>query len=321
MLSLPKFLYPSVLSVDISPDAVTILSLSLLDKKYSIEAYGSAVLPPQSIKGHLIDDIDAIAYQIKHLIGKTKRYFKYAVLAIPEAATMSKMIQINSNLREQALEEAVLNEIKNYIPYPLDEINIDFHMLGSALNQPSMVDVFVIASKIEYIENRVAIAKRAGLGVKAIDVELYAIQRAIRLLILSISHAKNSRVIAFCALYARRMQFIILQDMSILFSRSEAFYADSDDPIAYKTWALEQIQHAFQFFFSNHAIMIEQLVVMGNITNLSDMVECLEEQLTIPVGIVNPLESISLGGYVHPPHTIKDNSLPITALGLALRQV
>ncbi len=317
MLSLPKFLHRSVLTIDISPDVLTILSLSTINKKYCIEAYGRAILPPESIKGHLIKDIEAIAYQIKHLITQTKQYFKYAVLAIPEAATISKIIQINSNVSEQALEEAVLHEIKNYIPYPIHEINIDFHLLGGSLKQAAMLDVLVVASKTEYIENRLAIAKRAGLSVKAIDVESYAIERAIGLLMPPINPIKN---IAFCELDAKRMQFAILENMSIVFSRREGFYFNPEEPLTYENWAVEQIQHALQFFFSNHATMIEQLVLSGDVTNLSGMAQRLEEQLVIPISIVNPLGALSLGRHVD-PHTMKDHSLPITALGLALRQV
>ncbi len=99
------------------------------------------------------------------------------MLAVPDAVVISKIVQLNASLTSREIEEAVFIEVGNDIAYRFDELCIDFTLLNSAIKNPEIMDVLIIATHTENIQKRTEISQRAGLEVKIIDIESYAIER------------------------------------------------------------------------------------------------------------------------------------------------
>ncbi len=94
----------------------------------------------------MLKDIGAVAASIKKLIDRTRMSTKEVALAVPDSTVISKIVQINAGLSDKEIEELVVVEADKYIPYPIDEINLDFEVLGHSAKNANMLDVLIVAS-------------------------------------------------------------------------------------------------------------------------------------------------------------------------------
>src|SRR2546423_13667268 len=103
-------------------------------------------------------------------------------LALPAAMVITKKIIVPASQKEEELELTVEAEANQYIPFALDEVNLDFQILGGAPNNADEVEVLIAASRKEKVEDRVAAAEGAGLKPRVMDVESYASEEAFRMI-------------------------------------------------------------------------------------------------------------------------------------------
>lgn len=172
MLAIRRKKTSSILGIDINSTSVKIVEISCTQGQYCIEGYGHTALSQNPM------DSSVVLTQIKALLVSENLSSKKAVIAVPNVAIISKVIQMNACIQEQDIEEWVWMEAGKYIPYPLDEISLDFNLLGASSNHSERLDILVVACRTENVEQRVELIRSAGLVVKIVDVESYAIERA-----------------------------------------------------------------------------------------------------------------------------------------------
>ena len=223
MLKLFKSKHRSILGVDISSTSVKILEVSSSGDQYCVEWYGSAILPENAMEGNIVKNVDAVASTIKKLIANAQFSSRLVALAVPDSSAISKIIQVNDGLSDQEIEEVVVTEADKYIPYPIDEINIDFNVLGHSAKNAAMLDVLIVASRAENVSNRVEVITRAGLDAKIVDVESYAVERVTQLLKSELPAGGEKKNIAIIDIGAVYTHLFVLHGMKIIFSREEEF--------------------------------------------------------------------------------------------------
>lgn len=330
MLNLSKSQYRPMVGIDISPTDVKLIAMSCRGDDYYVEAYGRARLPKPAIAGHLIKDSGNIAAVIKNLIAATHLPFKEAIIAVPESSVITKIIQINKGLSDSELEKSVIFAAKKYIPDFMTEVNMDFHVIGPCATDTTMLDVLIVVAKADHINRRVEVIKRAGLEVKIIDVELYAIERAVHLL------ESQARAIALLMLEPTSTRLFILQDMHIIFSREEEYSNKSmvaeaipayelcpqeDVVSSFKALMLNQAKRLLQFFAStNQSVLLEQLLLTGTRATLP-MAAFLQAHFNIPTSIADPIASVHLSDKICKKTIATDSPLLMLACGLALRGI
>lgn len=207
----------SILGIDITSTAVKILEISGNGTPFCVERYGREVLPVNALEGHVIKDMDAVAHCIKKLIDKLQTNCKQVVLAVPDAAIISKVVQINEGLNDEEMEELIVLEADKYIPYPIDEINLDFEVLGHSEKNPSLLDVLLVASRAQNVTNRVETVTRAGLDALVVDVESYAVERAAQ----QFAKELPDKTVAIIDIGANYTHLLVLHDMKLVYSRDE----------------------------------------------------------------------------------------------------
>jgi type IV pilus assembly protein PilM len=180
VLKLLKPKHRSILGIDISSSAVKILEISGSGEDICVEGYGREEIPASALEGNMIKDVDVVANCIKKLVERLRFTSKNVALAVPDSAVISKVVQINEGLTDLEMEELVVIEADKYIPYPIDEINLDFEVLGHSAKSSSLLDVLIVASRAENVNTRVEAAHRAGLEPKIVDVESYAVERSVQ---------------------------------------------------------------------------------------------------------------------------------------------
>ena len=172
---------PPLIGLDIGSSSVKIVELSEAGKGVMrLERYAIEPLPRGAVVDGNIDKIEVVADAVKRAWRKAGGKVRNAAMALPASAVITKRIALPANLREEELEMQVESEANQYIPFALDEVSLDFQVLGPIPNAPDDVEVLIAASRKEKVEDRIAVAQAAGLKPVVVDVELYALARSDR---------------------------------------------------------------------------------------------------------------------------------------------
>lgn len=167
-----------MLGIDISSTSVKLVELSHSDKGYKVESLAVEPLPANAVVEKNIQDVEAVGETLTKAIKRSGSKCKQAALAVAGSAVITKVITMPSSLSDSEMEMQIELEADQYIPYPLEEINLDFQVLGETANNPDTVDVLLAASRSENVELRTAAAEIAGLIPKIVDIEAYTIENA-----------------------------------------------------------------------------------------------------------------------------------------------
>ena len=318
MLKLFKRDARSILGIDISSISVKIIELSRKEGNWCIEGFGCEILPPDAVEGHTIKDIDAVASTIRHIVSGSHLQSKLAILALPDSAVISKILQVNDDLNEAEIEEFIIMEADKYIPYPIDEITIDFEILGQSLKIPDRLDVLMVASRSENVSSRVSALTKAGLQVKIVDVESFAIERAIQLLATTLP-AASDKIIAVIDIRGEFTNLYVLHQMKIIYTHQDEFGKVVNPSME---MFLLQVKRALQFFFStSHHGFVDYILLAGEAERCSDLAPLIEKNTRIPTSIANCAQHLRLGDKLNTTSILHDAPSLLMACGLALRNV
>jgi type IV pilus assembly protein PilM len=341
----------AVLGIDISTAAVKLLELSKLGARYRVESYAVSPLPIDAVIDKNVANLDAIADTIKSALKQSGSKLKQASIAVAGASVMTKVIPMSASLSDEEMEEQIMVEADQYVPYSLDEVYFDFEAQGENENNPDMVNVLLAASRKEIINDRVEALARAGLKAKIVDVEAFAMENAFSLLIDQLPGALENQTIAIVDIGATITAINVLYNNRTVYTREQSFggkqlteeiqrrygltyeeaglakkmgglpdnyAADVLDP--FKRAMVQQIQRSVQFFVSSSANRrIDSLVLAGGCASVQGADKFVQQALGIPTDIANPFINMSLSSRVKPQSLSNDASAMMIACGLALR--
>ena len=171
-----------LLGIDISSTAVKLIELSSSGGHYRVECYAVEPLPPNSVVEKNITDVQAVGEAVARVVKRSGSRLKSAAVAVAGSAVITKVIQMPAGLSEEEMESQIEVEADQYIPYPLEEVSLDFEVIGRAPKNPDNVDVLLAASRRENVEMRVDAVGMGGVTSKVVDVEAYAMERAFALI-------------------------------------------------------------------------------------------------------------------------------------------
>ena len=225
---------PAVLGVDISSTSVKLVELSKTDNGYRVESLAVEPLPANAVVEKNIQDVEAVGETLQKALKRSGSKCKLVALAVAGSAVITKVITMPATLSESDMELQIELEADQYIPYPLEEINLDFQVLGPTDNNPDTVDVLLAASRSENVELRTAAAEIAGLTAKIVDVEAYTIENVSSLLIppglkpekeLSEEEPveKEPFLIAVLDVGATMTSLNVIADGELIYTREQAF--------------------------------------------------------------------------------------------------
>jgi len=342
---------PTVLGIDISTAAIKLLELSKTGSRYRVENYAVSPLPQDAVVDKNIADTDVIADAVKAAIKQSGTKTKTACVAVSGSSVMTKVIPMPGSLTEEEMEEQILVEADQYVPYSLDEVNLDFEVQGVSEKNPEMVDVLLAASRRENVEDRVEALEKAGLKAKIVDVEAFAIENAFMLLADQLPEAIENQTIAIADIGATMSSLNVLHDCRTVYTREQGFggkqlteeiqrryglsyeeaglakkhgglpdnyVADVLDP--FKKAMVQQIARSLQFFVSSNANRnIDSIVLAGGCSSIPGLEKLVEQSLGIPAYIANPFINMALSNKVKPQSLSNDAPAMMIACGLALR--
>ncbi len=172
----------TLLGIDISSTSIKILQMTPVGNKFRVDNYVIRPLPANAVVEKNISDIDAVGECIAAAVSILKSSIKDAAVAVAGSAVITKTIEMNASLSDSEMENQIVVEADQYIPYPLDEVSIDFERQELSDRSPDMVEVLLAACRRENVDSRVTALELGGLVAKVADIEAYAIERAFTLL-------------------------------------------------------------------------------------------------------------------------------------------
>lgn len=342
---------PLLLGIDISTAAVKLLELSRAGGRFRVESYAVAPLPQDAVIDKNITKVETIGNVIKTVIKQSGTRLKHASVAVPGSAVIAKVIAMPASLSEEELEAQLELEADQYIPYALDEVSLDFAVQGASEKNPEMVDVLLVASRKENVEDRVAALEMAGLKAEVVDVESYALENSCSLILDQVLNQPVDQALAIADVGATMTTLNVIHNRRIIYTREQGFggkqlteeiqrrYGLSFEeaglakkhgglPDNYQTEVLDPFQQAMaqqigrslQFFLSSSVHRtVDRIMLAGGCASIPGIDRYIEEALGTPTFVANPFQNMALSGRVKPQSLSNDAPSLMTACGLALR--
>src|SRR5690606_9650483 len=176
-------------------------------------SYAAEATPANAVNEKAIVDAHAVGEAIKRAVKRSGARSREAAVAISGDAAITKAIQMPRSLSDNELEGQVELQPDQYIPFPMEEVSFDFEVIGPSQKDPEMLDVLLVASRSDNVEQRVAACAAAGLTTRIVDVEAFALENACRLLTHQMPDGGLSRVIAVVDFGASSTTFSVLRDL------------------------------------------------------------------------------------------------------------
>jgi type IV pilus assembly protein PilM len=337
-----------LLGVDISSTSVKIIELSRSGGRYKVESYGVEPLPPNSVVEKNITDVEMVGEAVRRAVKKTGTRTKGAACAVAGSAVITKVISMPANLNLDDMESQIQLEADQYIPYPLEEISLDFEKVGPTENDPDRVDVLLAASRSENVDVRRAALELGGLVAKIIDVEAFALENAVALVTAGES---EDEVVAVVDVGATMTTLSVLENRKIIYTREQVFggrqlteeiqrryglsyeeaglakrqggLPDNYEPEVlepFKESMAQEVSRALQFFYSSSQVgTVDRVIMAGGCAATPGVIELIESKTGISVILANPFADMSIASRVRADALRNDAPAMMIACGLALR--
>jgi type IV pilus assembly protein PilM len=344
---------PPLIGLDIGSSSVKLVELTQsLGGNLRLERYAIEQLPRGAVVDGNIDKIDVVAEAVRRAYRRAECRVKNVAMALPSSAVITKRIALPANLNEEELEVQVESEANQYIPFALDEVSLDFQVLGPVLNSPEEVEVLIAASRKEKVEDRLAVVQEAGLKPIVVDVESYAMRAALGRLIGQLPNRGEGQVIAVFYIGANTTGVTVILDGEAVYEREQPFGGQqltSDIARAYGIPAEEaeakkrsgdlpanfeaevlrpfietaatEITRALQFFFTSTPFTrVDQLMLCGGSSVLAGLPEALMERAQVPTSVISPFKGMEIAPGVREKQLRLDAPALLTPCGLAMRR-
>jgi type IV pilus assembly protein PilM len=346
---------PPLLGLDISSTAVKLLELSQHagrgGMRYRVESYAVEPLPANAVVEKNIADVEAVGSAIKKVVKRAGTRTKHAAVAVSGSAVITKMISMPASLSDREMESQIELEADQYIPYPLEEVNIDFQVLGPSEKTPELVDVLLAASRSENVDDRVSALEIAGLTCNVVDVEAYAMESACSQLADQWPNGGHEQVVAVADIGATTTTLNVLFNNKIIYTREQNFggrqlteeiqrrYGLSMEEAGmakrqgglpdnyvpevldpFKEAMAQQVNRSVQFFYSASSYSAVDLIVLaGGSSSVPGIDDLIQERLGVETVVANPFAHMAVGSRVKPQALSNDAPAMMIACGLALR--
>ena len=345
--------HPPMIGLDISSSSVKLVELSQSKTgEMVLERFASEPFEKGWIADGQIEKFDEVAEAVRRVVARSGSRTRDVALAMPQSAVITKKIMLPAGLRDEELELQVEVEANQYIPFSLDEVSLDFCVIGPSPTSVGDVEVLIAASRKDRVQDRQGLAEAAGLRPAVLDIESHASRMAMGRLIAALPNEGKDALVALFEIGADTTSLKVLRDDEMLYDRDQAFGGSqltqlisrqygfsfeeaenkklaNDLPEDYESTVLnpfvdglsQEIGRALQYFFtSTPHHKVHYVMLAGGTATLPGLKERVTELTGFACMVVNPFENMSLGSAVREPKLRREAPAYLTACGLAMRR-
>lgn len=342
-----------MLGLDISSSSVKLVELGR-DKAGNLVLERCAIEPLE--RGWFVDGnvekFDEVAEAVRKLVKKSGTKTKSVAMALPPSAVITKKIILQGGMSDLELEQQVEAEANQYIPFPLDEVSLDFCVVGPSVSSVGDIEVLIAASRREKVQDIQGLAEAAGLTPVIVDVESYAARLAAGRLIENLPGQGAGLIVALFEIGAMTTSMQVMRDEEVLYERDQAFggaqltqlivrqYGFSQEeaeskkrsgelPDDYEATVLkpfidtmvQELGRALQFFFtSTPHNRVDYIMLAGGSAALPALTNAVTQHTSFPCSLLNPFDGMEIGEGVRLKRMTREAPSYLTSCGLALRR-
>jgi type IV pilus assembly protein PilM len=345
---------PPMMGLDISASSLKLVELGQSGAgNFSLEHCGIEPLEQGLIVDSNIEKFDEVVDAMRRLVGKSGSKTKDVAMALPSSVVIGKRIILPGGLSEREMEVQVESEASQYIPFPLDDVNLDFCVAGPSASSDGDVEVVIAASRKEKVQEMQGLAEAAGLRLTVLDVENHASRRAARRFIdllpggnpdsvivlfeigamTSVMHVLRAEELIYERDYlfgGARLTHMLVRQYGFTLQEAESKKRAGELPSDYATAVLapyvdklaHELERALKFFFtSTPHNRVDYILLAGGTATLAGLTEAVTHYTSFPCQIVNPFSGMNIGrGGRNKERTQRQAASYLTACGLAMRR-
>lgn len=344
---------PPLLGVDISSSSVKVVELVDGAKMpMRLERYAIEPVERGAITDGAIEKPEAVGDALLKALKKLNSRTRDVAIALPSSAVITKRITLPAGLTEEDYELQVESEASQYIPFSIDECNLDFQILGPAPGDDNEVELLLAASRKEKVEDRVAVAELAGLRPLVVDSEPYAARLALDHVASFLPNHGHGQVIAIFDIGHLVTNLTIVLNGQTIFERDQAFGGNQltqdivrlyglmpeeaevkkrtgELPDNYSSDILQpfveqgsiDIARSLQFFFtSTPYTRVDRIFVAGGSSVLPGLIDAIAERTQVPTELFSPFQGMEMSETLREKQLRNDAPSLLVAAGLAMRR-
>ncbi len=345
--------HPPMIGLDISSSSVKLVELSQsANGELVLERFASEPFDKGWITDGQIEKFDEVADAVRKVVTRSGTRTRQVVMAMPQSAVITKKIMLPAGLREEEMELQVESEANQYIPFSLDEVSLDFCVIGPSATSVGDVEVLIAASRKDRVQDRQGLAEAAGLKPVVLDIESHASRLAMGRIVTALPNEGKDALVALFEIGADTTSLKVLRDDEMLYDRDQAFGGSqltqlisrqygfsfeeaeakklaNDLPDDYESAILapfvdslsQEIGRALQYFFtSTPHHKVHYVMLAGGTATLPGLKDRVTELTGFASQVVNPFDRMKLGSAVRESSLRREAPSYLTACGLAMRR-
>jgi len=324
----------------------------VLQKKGRVlQKFGMTDLPQGVIVEGRIKEPAVVVDAIKGLVKDLKVKEQNVATSVAGYSVIIKRIVVGK-MTEEELQDTIQYEAEQYIPFDVQDVNIDFHIIGEHESNPNQMNVMLVAAKKEIVNEYVDLLEMADLNPCVIDIDVFAMER-----VFEENYLDEEGIVALIDIGANKMNINILKDKMSVFTRDVSIggeqitreiasrfecsfeeaeaaklgKADNKVPegdiqeITYSFisgWCGE-VRRAVDFFYSTYPEdEIKRIILSGGVAQAPGFLDALSAETSIDVEICNPFQALTIDEKKHDKNYLRSIA-PQAAIcmGLASRRV
>lgn len=342
-----------MLGLDVSTSGVKLVELGR-DKAGRLVLERCAIEPLDTgwiVDSH-VENFDEVAAAIRRLVKKSGTKTRNVAMALPPSAVITKKIILPGGLNDQELEQQVEIEANQYIPFPLEEVSLDFSVIGPSTSSVGDVEVLIAASRREKVQDVQGLAEAAGLHPVVVDIASYASRLATGRLIENLPDQGKGMIVALFEVGSLTTSMQVMRDDEVLYDRDQAFggaqltqqivrqygFSLEEAEVKKRSWELpndyesvvlkpfletvvQELSRALQFFFtSTPHNKVDYVFLAGGSASLPGLAAAVTAHTFFPCSLLNPFEGMEIGAGVRLKQMAREAPSYLISCGLALRR-
>lgn len=333
----------NLVGLDIQPDTLKILEINTLESPPKIENFAISSLPEGAIVKDEIKDPAMISSALRDMFKQCGIKTKNIALAIPRSAAIIKNVTIDSRLTPSEVESRAWIEANRYFPDLVGDIHLDFSITGPSPQDSTQLEMVLVACRKDQIRPYLEIIRQSGLMAKIVDVNCYALERAIAL----IPNGNPNDNVALLNLNFTLSSLIVIQQKQLVYAHdhtydglrltnqikkitaeetapaSEGAPAESPPGLRYtevfKENLTSHLRHTMHFFYSSRPnVNITKLIIAGDCATLPGLVDFIHQETNIETVLADPFTNMVLTPQISAEELHRCAPMLMLSCGLAL---
>ena len=335
------------IGIDIGSSSIKLVSMSTNGGRHQVDAYAIVPVPATAVIDGNIEEVKEVTAAIQRGLKICGGKYNSAVVAVPSSAVITKRIQLSNLFVGIELEDQIKIEADQFIPYPLEEVALDFEVLGPAPKDPNLNEILLVACRKENAESREDAVNASGVKCEVIDVDTYAMERLLTL----VDYPDQDHMVALVDVGASTLCLNVFAKGKLDYNRKQAFGGNdlsqaihqqhgmsmeevdfafrenTLDPaisehmvVPFVETVVQQVARALQFFYSSgvHG-QLGRVYICGGVSALPGLAARLTEELDITTEVLIPFSHTAVSRKLNPERLRRDGAILAKACGLALR--